>query len=250
MAIGEDFTSRLLKASGFGASARVLDVGCGSGDVSLLAAKLVGNFGAVVGLDHNAGALEITRKRSQEANLRNVIFAEGDLGCLPTDLGMFDVIVGRRVLMYQADAVSTLQALIPSLRTGGLIVLHEHDTTIGSVCSTSMPLHATVQGWIKETLEREGADLNMGLNLYHVIAQAGLSVEHVRAEAVVQTPTQKYPVASIIEAMLPRIVAHGVASEQDIDIKTLSQRLDAEREHTSATYIGDMMFGAWARKAS
>jgi RND family efflux transporter MFP subunit len=84
----------------------------------------------------------------------------------------------------------------------------------------------------------------MGFNLYDVFMQAGFSVEHVMTEAIVQTPTQPYPLASIIRAVMPRILAQGVASESEIDIDTLEKRLDRERQDTNATYIADMMFVA------
>ena len=150
--------------------------------------------------------------------------------------------------MYQADTIDAVRKLVPSLHPGGLIAFQEHDTTMVPVSSQAMPLHCTVQNWVKETILREGADIHMGFNLHNVLTQAGLSVEHVQAEAVVQTPTQKYPVGSIIRAMLPRIVAFGVATEAEVEIDTLDVRLDAERMNTNATYIGDVMFGAWARK--
>ena len=248
VAIGGEFTQRLLTDAGIGSGMRVLDVGCGTGDVSLLAGELVGSSGSVIGIDREAGPLETAHRRAREMGLQTVTLTLGDLQCVPDDLGTFDAIVERRVLMYQPDTVQAVRKLIPSLRPGGLIVLQEHDTTMVPASSQAMPLHCTVQNWMKQTILREGADIHIGFNLHNVLTQAGLSVEHVRAEAIVQTPTQKHPVGSIIKAMLPRIVALGVATESEIDIDTLDERLDAERVNTNATYIGDVMFGAWARK--
>ncbi len=250
MAIGGEFTHRLLKDAGLGGDIRVLDLGCGTGDVSLLAAALIGLGGSVVGVDKSAQALNVARDRARKADVQNVDFVECDLRHLSDDFGIFDVIVGRRVLMYQADIVEAIRRFLPWLRPDGLAVFHEHDTTMVPFSSEAMPLHHLVQGWMRETIAREGADIHMGFNLHHVLTKAGLLVEHVRAEAIIQTPTQKYPLAPIVRAMLPRIVEQGVASEDDIDIDTLDRRLDAEQESTNATYVGDMMFGAWARKPS
>ena len=42
-----------------------------------------------------------------------------------------------------------------------------------------------VQRWVWDTAEREGADLHRGLGLYSTLAQAGLCVQRVTAEAQV-----------------------------------------------------------------
>lgn len=248
MAIGGEFTARLLTDSGIGAGMRVLDVGCGAGDVSLIAAGLVGAGGSVLGIDRDSAPLEAARERVAEAGLANVAFKRCDLNDLPADLGVFDAIVGRRVLMYLADPVGVVRGLIHHLRPGGLVAFHEHDATMVPASGRAMPLHFAAYNWAWETVRREGADPSVGFNLNETLTQAGLSVEQVRAEAIVQTPTQKHPVATIIRAMLPRIVEHGVATEGEIDIETLETRLDEERVRTDTTYVGDMMFGAWARK--
>ncbi len=56
-------TERIFRRAGITAGMRVLDVGCGAGDVSFLAAELVGPTGAVVGIDSNPGVLNLARQR-------------------------------------------------------------------------------------------------------------------------------------------------------------------------------------------
>jgi len=72
-------TRRLLFDAGIGPGMRVLDVGCGVGDVSMLIASLVGTEGAVVGVDVDPRSLALARQRVEDRRLRNVSFAEGDL---------------------------------------------------------------------------------------------------------------------------------------------------------------------------
>ena len=61
---------------------RVLDLGCGAGDVSMLAAELVGPTGVVIGIDRNPAVLSVARERSREANLKQVEFKEASLELL------------------------------------------------------------------------------------------------------------------------------------------------------------------------
>lgn len=244
---------RLLLDAGVGAGMRVLDVGSGWGVVSFMLASLVGAGGQVVGVDRDASALAVARERARELGLGTVSFVEADLSALPREgtlspkHGPFDAIVGRRVLMYQRDPIEVIRQLTRVLRPGGLVVFQEHDATMVPASVTPLPLHERVHGWMWRTVEREGANTHMGFDLASVLERAGLSVVQVRAEAIVQTPTMPPTTSTIIRAIMHRIVQQGVATEAEIDVDTLDERLAAERKAANATYVGDMVFGAWAR---
>ena len=91
-----------LKEAGLSSGMKVLDIGSGTGDVAMTAAELVGQEGAVVGVDLNAEILETARTRAREAGLSNLEFIVGDARTL--DLGGdFDALIGRLVLMYMSD---------------------------------------------------------------------------------------------------------------------------------------------------
>jgi SAM-dependent methyltransferase len=199
-------------------------------------------------VDHDARALDIASKRAVEEGAATPSFIASDLRGLPATLDRFDAIVGRRVLMYQADTVATAHALARRLRPGGVLVFQEHDTTMAPASLDAFPLHRQAQGWLQRMIACEGADLHIGFHLHGILVQAGLAVEHVRAEAVVQTPDAPYGLGGIVRACLPRILALGVATEGEVDIDTLQQRLDDERTGSAGIYIGDMMFGAWGRR--
>ncbi len=244
----DQMTERLLVDAGIGPGLRVLDVGCGQGIVSVMAARLVGERGQVVGIDRDAGALTAARTRAAELGQGNVTFVEGDFRSVSSDHGRFDAAIGRRVLMYQEDGVAAIRGLITCLKPGGLVVFQEHDATMVPGRVKPLPLYERVLGWMWTTVQREGGNVHMGFDLAAVLSRAGLVVEQVRAEGVVQTPTSHYAVGEIVRAIMPRIVRHGVATEAEIDVATLDQRLRAEREQADATCISDMVFGAWARR--
>ncbi len=242
-----EMTPRLLADAGLGPGQRVLDIGCGHGDVAFLAAALVGPSGHVIGIDHDAAAITAARARAVPQTSARIDFSIGDILAPPVPAASFDAVVARRVLMYQPDPVAAVRALATLLKPGGIVVFQEHDGSLRG--GPSLPLHEKVREWIWTTVEREGARRTMGFDLAAVLSEAGLVVEHVRAEAVVQTPLQDHPTAEIVRAMLPRIVRHGVATEEEIEVATLGDRLRAERRAFFATYVGELVFGAWARKA-
>ena len=78
-ALFEPMTERLFRDAGVTHGMRVLDVGSGVGDVALLAARLVGPDGSVVGVDVDGSALETARARAGMLGLQNVTFIEGDI---------------------------------------------------------------------------------------------------------------------------------------------------------------------------
>lgn len=239
---GGEFTRRLFRDAGLGEGMRVLDVGCGGGVVTRLVAELVGPS-QVVGIDREASAIEAAQRGAPD-----IVFRQCDLEALPEDLGLFDAVVGRRVLTYLPNAVGVIRGLAEHLRPGGLMVFHEHDATLCSASHVDLPLHAKAFSWIREMLTSEGANLRMGLDLRGTFTAAGITVEHVRAEAIVQTPEQPYALGRLIRVVLPRLLGKGITTAEDVDVETLEARLDEERARTNTTILADMMFGLIGRK--
>src|SRR6516165_4436935 len=92
-------TERLFRAAGIGPGMAVLDVGCGFGDVSLIAAELVSNGGRVVGFDRDAR--QVSAASARFADNAMVSFVQATIDAPPEV--EFDAIVGRLVLMYHPD---------------------------------------------------------------------------------------------------------------------------------------------------
>jgi SAM-dependent methyltransferase len=244
----DQMTERMLDDACIGPGMRVLDIGCGQGTVALMLSQRVGSQGHVFAVDRNPVMLDAARERAREAGVSNLTFIEGGFDVVVPEHRTLDAAVGRRVLMYQADAPQAVAQLARAVRTGGVIAFHEHDTVAVADSRTSLPLHDRVRSWLREMLRREGANLHMGFELHSALSAAGLSVKHVRAEANVMTPTARYPVAAIIRAVLPRLLQHGIVTEAEADTETLDDRLMAERREANATCVWEIVFWAWARK--
>src|SRR3954454_16725678 len=100
--LGEPATRRLFEAAGIGPGMKVLDLGSGAGDVAMLAARMVGPTGSVVGVDINPVVLEAAQRRVQAAGHANITFVAGNIGDVPLDED-FDAVVGRLILMHVRD---------------------------------------------------------------------------------------------------------------------------------------------------
>lgn len=119
-------TRMIFAAAGIRPGMRVLDLGCGVGDIAFVAADLVGSDGQVVGIDRSPEALARARLRAEQRGVAQVRFVEGNVHD-PAPGGPFDAIVGRLVLMYAPDPAAVLRQQATVLRAGGLVVPVELD---------------------------------------------------------------------------------------------------------------------------
>jgi ubiquinone/menaquinone biosynthesis C-methylase UbiE len=103
------------------ATGRVLDIGCGTGSLSLLAA---GQGHDVVGLDSSSEMLRHARDKALAAGLE-VEFLLGDAAVPPMSLGHFDCLIGRHILWALPDPVAALNRWSELLVDGGRLVMIE-----------------------------------------------------------------------------------------------------------------------------
>ncbi|PTU33307.1 class I SAM-dependent methyltransferase [Stenotrophobium rhamnosiphilum] len=105
------------------AGERVLDVACGTGVVTRLAAEQVGPTGHVVGLDLNAGMLARARATPSPAGAA-VDWQEGDAGALPFEASSFDAVICQLGFQYFPDRAQAAREMLRVLKpTGRLVAL-------------------------------------------------------------------------------------------------------------------------------
>jgi ubiquinone/menaquinone biosynthesis C-methylase UbiE len=224
-------TDRVFQKAGIAAGMRVLDMGCGAGDVSFLVAEHVGPTGAVVGIDRDPAVLAFARQRAAENGLSNVTFEESELHRFSTT-EPFDACVGRFVLMYQADPVVTLAHISRAVKNGGLVVAQEPDFGVGVTSWPTVPLWQQVSHWMAETFRRGGVHHDIGKRLYHLFRQAGLPgpalLQHISAAGGTATRPFCENSAGIVSSLLPRMEKFGIATAEEVQVETLAERLERE----------------------
>jgi len=99
----------------------VLDLGSGAGGVCMMLAEMVGATGSVIGLELDADAVKFARERVSARAFGNITFVHSEFSQYIPDAPL-DAIVGRLVLMYQADPAASLAKVIKYLRPGGLLL--------------------------------------------------------------------------------------------------------------------------------
>ena len=170
----EPITRRLFLEAGIVPGMRILDIGCGAGDVSLLAARIMGSLGEVVGVDANPAVLDIARARAKSRRIPNVQFVESTVESF-YDEKAFDAIVGRLVLIHQTAPEKTLSHVISLLRHSGIVAFHELRPTNDSFQSLPpAPLWDQVGKWIVATARNNAPHREVGGRLVKLFLDCGL----------------------------------------------------------------------------
>ena len=236
-----EFTKRLLKESNITEGSRVLDVGCGTGAVTVLVSDIVGLKGKVIGVDNNKDVIKAAQNNIPQ---ENITFLEGDFNNLNRNLGLFDCIIGRRVLMY--NNLNDIANLLPFLKDKGELIFHESDSNIPSV-NNKMTYHSRAQEIIWETLKKEGIDVETGSKLYSTYKNLDLKVEKVISEQHIQTGETGSDLGWLLESMKEEILKHGIVDEE-FDFEFFEEKLDCELLNSNQVFVREVNYGIIGRK--
>jgi SAM-dependent methyltransferase len=243
------YTRQFLIEAGLQTGMHVLDVGSGSGDVSFLAADLVGPCGRVLGADRSAEAVERARATALRRNISNVRFEVGDPAAMVFDRP-FDAIIGRFVLMYQDDPAASLQKMLQHLRAGGLVAFHELDATACRSWPT-VPAFDQAARWLAEALRGSGARPELGMEMHSLFLDCGLPAPSMRADALISGATDNpvYDlVAEAVRTLVPTLEKLNIASAAEVQIDGLADRMRAGVAAKRGVASSYGLVGAWARK--
>ena len=246
----EPATRQFFREGGIEAGMRVLDIGSGAGDVAFLAAEFVGASGEVIGTDKSAAAISAATLSARERGLPNVSFCEGD----PAELAFgrpFDAVVGRYVLLFQADAAALLRKVARHVRPGGLILFHEPDW-VSARAIPPAPTYDRCCAWIQAAFRLAGTDSNMAGRLFITFVRAGLAAPAMRMQTFIGGGAASadflQAVADLTASLAPAMQRHGVATSTEIGLETLAERLKQEAALTGSVIVGRSEVGAWTRK--
>jgi ubiquinone/menaquinone biosynthesis C-methylase UbiE len=242
------FTEDLFRRAGITTGMHVLDVGCGVGDVSLIAARLAGRTGSVTSIDIDPAALQTLRDRADAEGIHTVRSVEADIQSF--DPGhKFDAVVGRHILIHTKDPLSVLTACRDLLHPRGIAAFQEYDFQQSVTSWPPLPLRdavfAVFNGFFAQAVRA-----NMGSRLFSLFMEAGFEHPDCRGEfpvdGGVDSPHHEV-VAESLRSILPRAKALNIPGAADIDMDTIESRLREEAQSGGGSHF-PVMFSCFSRR--
>ena len=121
----------------------VLDIGCGAGVDSIIAATMVGPDGRVVGIDLIPEMLERAKENLGKTSIENVTFREGSAEDLPFPEATFDVVISNGVFNLVPDKATALKEVVRVLKPDGRFMLADQVLTTSQPADTK----SMVESW-------------------------------------------------------------------------------------------------------
>jgi ubiquinone/menaquinone biosynthesis C-methylase UbiE len=243
-------TNTFLRRAGISAGMRVLELGCGIGEVSLIAARLVGPHGHVHCIDIDGDSLEIARGRIRSAGHDHVSFEQIEV-MQHTPERPYDAVIGRHILLHAPDALAVLERAVAMIHIGGLIAFQEHDISFYPKGYPELPLIFSTMELMIECWRRAVPRPNIGAQLFWLMQEAGLPPPECRAECIMEggpySPVYEW-IAETMRSLLPRMEALGMTTAAALDCDTLAQRLRQEAVEKRGVFMSAPLISAFARK--
>ncbi len=189
---------------------RVLDLGSGPGFVTLEAGRMVGEAGAVLGVDNSAPMRAMARVRCESQP--HVSIREGDALCLPFADDDFDAAIVSQVYEYVPEVEAALAELLRVLRPGGRALIM--DTDWGSLVWSARDAGRARR--ILRAWDAHLADPHLPRKLLPLLRRAGFEVLRQRVLSLLNTeyPANNYS-CGMVSVIVPFVVRKGGVAKEE-----------------------------------
>ena len=234
----------LLRRAGLREGLRVVEIGCGSGNVACWLADEVGPRGSVVGIDNSPAQVEQARQQAEARRLVNVEFRVGDANAPGLPEGTFDLAYARLVLMHLAHPGKALKGMRRLVRPGGCVACEEMDLTRW-ICDPPSELVRRFYELNITLGERHGGHFGLGPSLPRLFLEAGFPRPEVGANfPFALSGEQKRLLELTFREFAAELVREQLASQAEVDAIAAELARVAADETTLLAF--PLLVQAWA----
>jgi len=238
-------TEQHLDRAGPLAGLKVVDVGCGGGDVTFALARRVGPKGQVIGIDLDEEKLGWARAEAQAQGLSHVRFETCDVTQAWPVIGA-DLVYARFILTHLRDPGALLARAMEALKPGAMILVEDIDIAGRFSYPENAAVSAAADLYIALSQKR-GGDPLIGRRLDFLLEEAGF--RHVETTVVQPFSRQggaKDVAALTFAAIGDGLKAEGLASAEEI--ARIAREIDDFNDRPDTVVSMPRIFQAWGRK--
>jgi ubiquinone/menaquinone biosynthesis C-methylase UbiE len=213
----EPLTKYTLLNAGLKKGMKCIDIGCGSGSVSKLMARMVGKTGRVVGVDIVDRYLQYCNSRISPNE--NIKFLHDDI-CNSQLIGKesFDIVYSRFMFHHLENRREAVRSMKQLTKRGGRVLIQELDHAPGSwLCYPDNEVFNTLRKVYVALIEKAGGDPLAGRKLYKLLMEESFdsNVEcHSPCILMGQEPYSSLG-WQLAESLKPQILERGIQTEQE-----------------------------------
>lgn len=229
----EESSQSLLLHAGLSIGMHVLEVGCGTGLMTMWLAEVVGITGKVFAFDINPTYVEITQsactsKENIEVRCRNVYDIE-------KYSQLFDIIYCRLVLHHLKHPALAIQKMVKCLKPGGKLVCEEAPAAEGVFSyPPSESLNQLVE-WVVNCFRKNESEYRVAYQMDVLFKKYGLTVEILEIFQPLLKPEHFVLHAMALNDLAPRIIQHKIADKKEIE--ALADKLTEELPNSNCVSL-------------
>lgn len=210
-------TQQLLINSGLRPGMKVLEVGCGTGELACWIATQVSPYGHVVAIDNSSKQLQLAKNIADKLEIKNITFILLSVYDLDQLTDSFDIIFSRWLLAHLLRPLEGLMAMYRRLKLGGSLV-----SELANLDSSFIyPKNPLLQRWYDVwtgVLKSEGKDIELGYKLPFILADMGCHPVNVALfQPMLSTFEEKASLGMDIKEAAEFIVKNKVATKQEVE---------------------------------
>lgn len=238
-------TEKLFERAGSLKGLKVIDAGCGGGDVTFALARHVGPQGHVTGIDLDLEKLKAAHTAAEAQGLSHVRFEASDV-TKNWPAADADLVYGRFILTHLKQPQDLLAQAMAALKPGGMILIEDIDIA-GRFC---YPENAAVEASYQLYMalsRRRGGDPIIGRRLSLLLEEAGFA----DVGTTVVQPFSRQGGAKDVAILTFAAIIDGLLAEKlatDEEVTRIKQDLEDFNRRPDTIVSMPRIFQAWGRK--
>ena len=183
----------------------LLDCGCGPGTITVGLAEAVAP-GSAVGVDLNAGQVEIASKMVHDRGMKNLRFEAASVYQLPFPDHSFEAVFSHALFEHLGEPQAALQEIRRVLRPGGIVGLSSPDWSGNLIAPRDPEVERAIEIF-KAIQQRNGGNPYVGRELGRLLEEAGFS--RIKLSAVYDC----YEDVPLVAELLAQQIEEGVGKQ-------------------------------------